>query len=315
MALTLGLVLSSILVGLVLVMEQFVKLSGQSRDGKIALRAAQSGVEDGLLRLSFARAKGLEDELFSGGLIGPVVISDENRPPQASYTLEFKMDSLASGDPGVVTTTDPEPKDLHDPKKAKRTQVDDVLDFNLSYLTKNLGLTRIEIYYSDPYYEHEVSFAEKPLVNYFTAFNYRLLNRSESGEEQLVAEETNTDPSRRFLQVKNLDKCLLVNSECHLRIKSQVALRYDFSFDKRRIVSGGWGANRKGKRVYVAIGAWAPGDVPILPSSDPGAISIISVGYAGEAQRKLEARIDAATGRYLGLFDYGVYCGDKCEGL
>jgi hypothetical protein len=55
----------------------------------------------------------------------------------------------------------------------------------------------------------------------------------------------------------------------------------------------------------------------LLPESEysPGTLIISSVGRAGQATRKIQAKIDLSSGKYLGLFDYGVFCGSSCGGL
>jgi len=311
-ALVLGLIIMVIVIGIAAAIAVRSKLSAQARDGKIAYRAALSGIDDGLMRYKYAKAAGFETQLFKATL-GNFLISVDPRLPQASYDLSFKINP-----PNVGSLTAANLPDDNSP----RAQMDNVIDIDLYYLQhiSLSGLGSAEIYFTNPKYPEN-----NKLDGYFTAMNYRLINDVKVGtmeNEQLVKEDTNLEVSNHTMVVYLNGACQISNSRCHLKIKPQTASLSQTSdilnSSASRRISGATGqAAISGKYVNYAIRVRdINGNYIDIPSTDtPGTIVITSIGKAGEAERKLEARIDASSGNYLGLFDYGVYCGDKCEGL
>lgn len=311
-AMILGLILMVIVISIAAALGVHMRLSGQARDGKIAYRAALSGIEDGLMRYKYARANGAENQLFK---VSPenFLIAVDPRLPQSSYDLSFKVNSPNVGDVTAANI----PSD-----SSPKAQMDNIIDLNLYYLqniSRN-GLSSVEIYFTDPKYPEN-----NQLSGNFTAMNYRLINVAKVGtseSEQLVSEDTNTNVSNHMMVVYLNGPCQISNSECHLKFKPQTASVAETSTILNSSLSGRVSGSAgeaavSGKFVNYALRVRdLNGNYINIPSTDnPGAIVITSVGRAGNAERKLEASVDASSGNYLGIFDYGVYCGDKCKGL
>lgn len=327
-AMILGIVLSGILVGIVVAMSQHIKTSGQAREGKVAYRAALSGIEDGLLRYKYAYAANKESDAFRDASTDAPTEYTVSGSPQnpsalkASYQLTIKMDSLAVGhdfatswwnsfSPNLGTSNyDSQPMPL---------LVDDTVDANLSYLLKKKGLKSIELQFSDPYQKTANTYNK--ILGYFSAVNYQLINVRQTGEAQAVTNDTNFVPSAHTLTISDFSHCTSLTNECHLKIKPQVAKPYTNPIygDAKRLL--GQGAPSAGKYIFFKIkaldgsGQLIPdnGNKPGVITNKPGVITIESIGIAGEAKHRLEAKVDSSTGKYLGLFDYGAYCGDKCS--
>jgi len=178
----------------------------------------------------------------------------------------------------------------------------------------------IRVYFSNPRSVNEQG-AEETINNSFTAMNIKLVDTSatKTAENQLIKEETNTDQKgdKSVMQIDNVDilcpSSEQVKSQCHLRIRPQLAIS-TISEKAKRIAGANGG---EGRFVYLAIDARdsaEPENKIIKNAGDrPGTILITSIGLAGQAKRKLEARVDAGSGSYLGIFDWGVYCGKACD--
>ena len=303
-AIIIGVVLTTAVTGVALLVNEHTQMSGQARDGKIAYRAALSGVEDALLRYKYARSQNEESDLF--GDLGEMYISGNSRPPKASYKLNVDISSLSFGD-----------KDnLSNEATGKTQKMDDVIDINLSPALKSaLGkkkLRRIEIYFSKPYLKNANN-SGSLVTDSFTALNWKLVDISESNvaESQLVAEETNFNKAKSKMTVNDIDTRCLISSKCHLRIRPQFG-KDVISADAGRVA--GETESPGGKYIYIALRSYDTNNKMFPVENDsPGTIKITSIGIAGQARRKIEAKIDASSGAYLGLFDYGIYCGDKCD--
>jgi len=304
-AIIIGMIVATLVIGVTLAMTQHAKLADQAREGKIAYRAALSGIEDGLLRYKYARAQGIESGVF-GIFPEEYQISNEwGRPPKATYQLAIKMASLTTS------------RDFSTPPSAQnggtKLNIDDTTDLDLTYFTSTSLITSLKIHFSAPYNENGTEIAD-----HFTALNYRLLDASKSAESQLIGEATNLDVGSSILDVQNVGGCIL-SSQCHLRIRPQSVLRSGGPSEEELLragrVVGGNESNPQGKYIYYKIEAYKDGRLIEPTDNPPGTITIEAIGSAGLAKRKLQAKLDSTTGAYLGLFDFGVYCGDKCEGL
>jgi len=304
-AIIIGTILVTLVIGVTLAMTQHAKLADQAREGKIAYRAALSGIEDGLLRYKYARAQGNQSGIF-GIIPGEFKISDEwSRPPKATYRLAIKMASLTTSS-DFSTPPDGE-------NGGVKLNIDDTADLDLTYFTSTSLITSLKIHFSAPYNESGTEIAD-----HFTALNYRLLDASKSAESQLIGEATNLNVGSSILDVQNIGGCVL-SSRCHLRIRPQSVLRSGGPSEEELLEAGrlvgGNESNPQGKYVYYKIEAYSNGQLIKPTDNPPGTITIEAIGAAGLAKRKLQVKLDSTTGAYLGLFDFGVYCGDKCEGL
>lgn len=320
-AIAMGIILSALLTGAVLMISQQTKQSGQDREGQMAYRAALSGIEDGLLRYKYARSQGKESLVFRT-LPSQVIANKTVDSPKVSYDLSVKMEALSVGnnlEDGNFNNWQEAPKQAIT-QKALRLLCDDTLDIDLSYLINNFStpLDNLTIYFSKPFYFTVTDglyhkFFDSDVV--FSAVNYQLVDLSKTGEEQLLDEKTNNIISSHAMTINGLDKCTAL-SECHLKIKPQAAqIISDAHTAAGRLsangVSGISGDNPK--YIFFKISAKHVTDI-IPPTLDkPGTIIIESVGKAGEARRKLQAKIDASTGAYVGLADFGVFCGKNCQ--
>jgi len=294
-AIVVGVVLTSAVTGVALLVNENTQMSGQSRDGKAAYRAALSGIEDGLLRYKIAKSQNLESKLFKP--LGNFEISNVSGRQKVSYDLSLKSSSITVGGEDDLSQT---------------LKMDDTLDIDLNYFINEKDLTKVFIYFKSIPYTLDGADHKNDITGSFTALNYKIVDLSKPYEEQLLREGTNQISSASSMSVTT-DGCLPDSSNCHLRIKPQFALSV-LSGDARRI--SGSTESASGKLVDYALEGRDSDDnlIPADPVQDkPGLVVIESIGIAGQARRKIEAKIDASSGTYLGIFDYGVYCGDKCN--
>ena len=313
-AIALGVVVSGLVIGASVAMGQFAKMSAQARDGKIAYRAALSGIDDGLLRYKYAKAQNKV-----GGLLGSTFSNIPLPQKDVSYTIFFKMDSISVGKVGKdspVEQLNPVIGDLKDkPENARAAKMDETIDIDLTYLTSKSSLPleerpkSIKVSFTSPF---ELG-ATTPLLDYFTAMNVKITDIAAQAEKQSVFEKTNSASSSRSITINSVDlaNCNLPSARCHLRLKPQIASSTMLLNGTQARRLSGAKENGKKKMVFYAIKAQG------LDSTDnaPGTIILTSVGSAGGAKRKVEATIDAGSGSYLGIFDYGIYCGQACEGI
>lgn len=335
-ALVIGTVLSGILVGIVLTVGQQIQSSAQARDGAIAYRAALSGVEDGLLRYKQALSQGKAAELYGDDSDNIVVDEGNENSPKISYDLSFRMDSISVGTKlgdnkaDVMNWFNNADKALE--QGAIPFLVDDVIDLDLNYFINNrdIGLTSVEVFYSLPFVKQEDgTYSRQPFYDLFPSVwrvpfsivSAKLTDLNKKGEQQLLYEETNTFETMRSINVSLVSHSCEspigeVLKDCHIQIKPQVAYP-DNPIDQAATRLSGEGINEfasSDKYIFMKIRAKDKDGRIIETTSDkPGTITIESVGYAGEAVRKLQAKIDASSGNYIGLLDFGIYCGAKCN--
>jgi hypothetical protein len=152
--------------------------------------------------------------------------------------------------------------------------------------------------------------------------SYQLINVGDiaSGGEksQLIDEATNTSTASSTVAVSKIGDCMISGTSCNLRVKPLAVSVNSFTgaTGERRLNGVTDSAFAKGKKIAYAIEARDSQDGLLEEATtSPGTLIISSVGVAGQATRKIEAKIDLSSGKYLGLFDYGVYCGKECEGL
>jgi len=316
-ALALGVVVSGLVIGASVAMSQFSKMSAQSRDGKLAYRAALSGIDDGLLRYKYAKADNTAQDLF--GDLGKTLIPNSGGT-EMSYRLGFKTDSLSVGEIASITSG-ASTQLLLDPTKARTANIDDTIDIDLTYFTSKAKdpselLTDLKIYFTPPY-SNTVPLPTSLADDYFTAINARLIDTSSTfpGESQLIWENTNTDPSQNMIEIGDFVKCQMTNVTCHLRLRPQIASRNLLPNSQKAGRIAGAPASDQSRLIFYAIEATT--NKKLEPTQNaPGTLIISSVGSAGGAKRKIEAKIDVSSnGSYLGLFDYGIYCGSECSGL
>lgn len=297
-AIIIGMVLMTSSVGVAVLTTQHTRLAGQARDGKIAYRAALSGVDDGLLRYKYAKAASKMPDFWS--IKETKYVTDRNglRPPEASYELSVSASSLSVGSESSLS---------------QKMNIDDTTDIDLTpYLSPiGPGLTKLQIYFSKPYLSGVTQSG-------FTALNVRLVDVLKTAESQLVEEHTNTNSANPPMDISKINLCIS-SSQCHIKIRSQIAKGVIDPTEANRIRGEGTpvpGATAtSGKYINYAIVAYNGGRKisPYGTADKPGTIIISSVGVAGQARHKIEAKIDASSGAYLGLFDYGIYCGAKCD--
>lgn len=326
-ALIVGIVLSGILVGVVLTLGQYSKSSGQAREGKIAYRAALSGIEDGLLRFKYALAQNDIKSLY-GTQKDLEILKDDPNSVDILYDLTFKMDSISVGtglggaNVDVQSWKDNSQKAIA--QKAWPVLSDEMVDIDLTYLLNNdPKLGSIDIFYSNPFVKDEDGdYSQLPFQGIspkpMSAVSVKLMDIANKGEEQMVFEKINNNRATNKIQVENLNKCngTVGGGQCHLQIKPQVAFSEN-AVDKVADRLSGEGINAiagANKYIFFKIRARDINGHLIKPTDDvPGTLTIESVGKAGEAVRKIQAKIDASSGKYIGLLDFGIYCGNKCN--
>jgi hypothetical protein len=226
------------------------------------------------------------------------------------------MDSLTIGNDFASwwNSFNPNPGTSNYDSQPKPFLVDDTVDINLDYLIKKKNLQSIELQFSSPYRKSGSANTYNSIPGYFSAVNYQLVDVRQTGEAQVIENYTNTDSSRHNIAINDLSYCGSSTNECHLKIKPQVAKNYAASAYTSAGRLLGQGTQSAGKYIFFKIKALDSGNQLIPDNGNkPGVITIESIGIAGEAKHRLEARVDASTGKYLGLFDYGAYCGDKCS--
>ena len=321
-SLILGVVLSGILVGIVLYVGQQAESSAQAREGSIAYRASLSGIDDGLLRYKSASSQGKVHELFSEKQ--NVILSEgDSEMVDINYDISFKMDSLSVGDNlggnAEILSWEDDADEAVD-QGAIPLLSDNFIDIDLTYLANNGGIGSVMIFYSNPFYKNSEGDYDLIPSNPLSAVNVKLLDISKKGEQQMIFEKTNNSSALNRIQVDQVDSCTgayssgIPTKNCHLQIKPQVAFVNNPVDEASNRLTGGGLVSISEKYIFFKIRATDSSGNIIEPTGDmPGNITLESVGYAGEAVRKLQAKIDAGSGNYVGLLDFGVYCGDKCE--
>lgn len=316
-AMVIGVIVSATLFSLVAATNQYIKIAGQSRDGKIAYQAALSGIEDGLLRYRYAAAQGktnLVYRKFDHTTSGTFDKFTVDAFTSAYYNLSIRADSVSVGDISGALNWYSNATNAQS-QKALPLLSDDTLEFDLTYMVKEaaIPINQIEIQFSNPFQLNNGVYS--PLANYFSAVSYQLIDYSARGEEQIISEAINRDPSGHSVSVTGLSKCSIGSVQCRLRITPRVAntvASTNLSVSNTNRFSGSTGSSNK--YIFIKIASSVAGQPTITPQSyKPGTVVIEAIGVSGEAKRKVQAQIDSSSGKYLGLFDFGVYCGDKCE--
>lgn len=318
MALLIGIMMSGLVVGVSAVVNEHISLAGQSREGRLAYRAALSGVEEGLLAVKYARANGRLPELYGETFNRDLTNGDSDvQPTDMSYEMSVDAPFGSTfADSQSYTNLGEWPSETQK-ENLKEINADDTYDIDLTRLINEKNLREIDIYFSGPYSADEVR-----LDSNYTALNWSLLdlskNKTTGTEKQLIASYTNSTNGRKTLRVSPSDiaSCVKDHNECHLRIRPQIVSPISRTPLTRRFAGVGAGTDA-GKHVYLALKAIDKSGSLIVgeSSENNGIIVITSVGKVGQAVRKLTARIDASNGAYLGLFDFGIYCGTNCTNL
>jgi type II secretory pathway pseudopilin PulG len=315
-AIMVGILMSLIVIGASSTISEQLKNSAQSRDGRLAYRAAISGLEDGLLRVKYAKSAGKLDSAYNlADKVTTSATGGVTEVPKMNYDLTIKTTSITTNTKETFTSWSKLAKQSRpsgdSTSSLKKINVDDTLDLDLTYSIKKESLSKLTVYFSDPQISNS-------WIDGFTALDVKLVdvsgNLGATGEQQLKYEKTNTDINAYTITIDaaQISKCNPDTSQCHLRIRPQIAS----SFFAGRL-TGLLPKSSAGKYIYYGILALDTNGNVIENhgEGDPGSISIVSVGYAGHAQRKLEAVIDTSSGTYQGMFDFGVYCGTKCDNL
>lgn len=318
-ALLIGILMSGLVVGTSTVVNEHIRLAGQSREGRLAYRAALSGIEEGLLSVKYARATGTLSDLYSRTHSRDLIDNDVTvQPAEMSYKMSVDAPfSSTFEDSQSYTNLGKWPNDTQK-ENLKKINSDDTYDIDLTPLIDKRNLKEIDIYFTGPYTADEDQVSD----TYYTALNWSLLDLSKTKttgtERQLISSDTNISANRNYIRVHRsfIAQCVKNNNECHLRIRPQISLRSSRTTTTRRFFGLGDGTE-SGKHMYLALKAvdWDSKIIMGESSQDNGTISISSVGKAGQAVRKLTAKIDASSGAYIGLFDFGVYCGTNCINL
>lgn len=302
-ALSIGLILSATVFAAAAVISMRSQSLLKSIEGNVAYHAAVSGIEDGLLRYKYAASEGKAEEVF-------VDFGDKNISvdPKVQYGLKIINESV--GAPMVSSYYGSWPN--VDLSKASKLDADDTIDLNLSKIGEGGGkLSAINIYFSAPNYMDGGE--SKKVSNAFTALNYRLVNTAnQDAQMQIISEKTNTQIDAKMISVDKVNMCESLSS-CHLKIKPQVVSRsLAFNPETKKLI--GAGSDKQGKFIYYVLEAKFDGNISINDNAKVGTIRIISVGKTGRTSRKVETIIDSSTGANLGLFDFGIYCGNQCTG-
>ncbi len=325
-ALIVGIVLSGVLAGIVLTLGQYSKSSGQAREGKIAYRAALSGIEDGLMRMKYAFTQNKVYQLY-GTYSDLEILSGDPNSVDILYDLSFRMDSISRGTKLDASNVDishwRDNAHIAQQQEALPILSDETLDIDLTYLlnVSEDGLGSVEIFYSNPFVKTaEGQYTQTPFNGVspkpFSAVSVKLLNLTNHGEEQMVFEKTNNNRSSYKIQLGNLSSCEGGSGssvkQCHLQIKPQIAF-VENSVNQSANRLSGEGITGSDKYVFFKIRAKDKSGRLIAASDDiPGTLTIESIGKAGEAFRTLQAKVDTS-GKYIGLLDFGIYCGSKCN--
>ncbi len=318
MALLIGIMMSGLVVGVSAVVNEHISLAGQSREGRLAYRAALSGVEEGLLAVKYARANGKLPEIY-GEIFNRDLTNGDTDVQPADMSYEMSVDApfgSTFADTQSYTNLTEWPDETQK-DSLKKINADDTYDIDLTQLINEKNLSYIDIYFSGPY-----SADEDELDSSYTALNWSLIdlskNKTTGTEKQLIASYTNSTNGKKLLRVSPSDiaSCVKDRNECHLRIRPQIVSAIPRTPLTRRFAGVGAGTD-SGKHVYLALKAVDKSNSLIVgeSSENNGVIAITSVGKVGQAVRKLTARIDASSGAYLGLFDFGIYCGTNCTNL
>jgi len=328
-ALIVGIVLSGILVGTVLTLGQYSKSSGQAREGQAAYRAALSGVEDGLLRYKYALAVNKANELY-GTATDLTILKNDSDSPDITYDLTFKMDSISVGTKLNQSNTGvnrwKNNASIALAEEAFPALSDEVIDIDLTYLANisENGLGSVEIFYSNPFVKQDGEYSQEPFQTMsprpFAALAVKLVDLSNPGEGQIIFEKVNNNRATDNIQVEDISRCEGASSygsgtkQCHLQIKPQIAFTANASDREAGRFSGEGMGTVSDKYVFLKIRAKdETGKLIEATADNPGTLTIESTGKTGEAVRTVQAKVDASSGRYIGLLDFGIYCGSSCN--
>jgi hypothetical protein len=315
-ALLLGILMSGLVAGVSVVINEHIKLAGQSREGRLAYRSALSGIEEGLLAVKYAKASGRLTELYNKTFSRDLRLGDTSvKPDDLLYEMKIETPFSSTFEDFASYDAIGEWPDSSTKEKLKKINMDDTLDLDLTQVINDKNLKYLDIFFSGPY-----TASDDPMQTNFTALNWVLVDLSKNAtsgtERQLINSGTNNVDGRRFLRVSVSDiaTCVKNHNECHLRIRPQIAFPSSRMSITHRLLGT---TASSGKHSYIAIRAIDQSGRIIIgdSSEDNGIIAISSVGQAGQAVRKLIAKIDVSSGAYLGLFDFGIYCGTNCIGL
>jgi len=316
-ALLIGILMSGLVVGVAVVVSEHINLTSQSREGRLAYRSALSGIEEGLLAVKYGKAEGSLSDLYQKTFSRDLAAGESGVVPEMTYemSIDAPISSTFADDASYQKFT--KTPDTSIKPKLKKINIDDTLDLDLTPLVQK-DLNRITLYFSAPYKSSGVQ-----ITSLYNSFNYILLDLSQGQtggtEKQYVKGDTNASITGYMLVLDPtiISQCKQSSSKCHLRIKPQTA-RMPGGVSDSELTRRFQGTSAStGRYAYFAIKAEDTSGKIISNGSaeNNGVVTVTSVGTAGQAQRKLVAKIDISSGSYLGLFDFGVYCGTKCTGL
>lgn len=318
-AIVVGAIMSVVMVGSSLIIMQRLQISAQSRQGKLAYRAALSGIEDGLMIVKQAEANSTLSKVLGTTLSGNTILEASADQTRIYHDLQISSGAISSF-PSIYSNLSVSQLDTQLTKlggdnavsaigvsnieKFSKLNIDDTIEVNIP---PDFDPQTFGIYFSRPHYY--VAGLPTYYANYFTPLNIQIIDTSKSGEQQLAYDETVADQtiSTVYIDPSKFSACAVTGS-CKLKIRAQAA-------KKGTLLDGGGSSVVSGKFIYLAIVARdAYNNLLNFEDARPGVITVSSTGYAGQAVRKLSAEVNSTTGAYLGLFDFGIYCGDKCEG-
>lgn len=320
-ALVIGMIISIVMIGTSLLIGQRLQVTAQSRQGKLAYRAALSGIEDGLMLIKQSRAQNQLENIINKSLSGQTLIPQTSENRKIYYDLNILSGSISSF-PEIYSSLSPTALSSFlsrlgldnavssigetNIEKFSKLNADDLADIDIS---SDFDISTLDIYFSKPHYYDALMGKPKYFTGYFTPLSVKLIDASKEAEKQLVYEYTveNQTVSKVSIPVAKINLCKTAG-KCKLKIKPQTA-------KKGTKFSGKNAETKSSKYIYYALVARDSGNNLIgYDDTEPGVVTIESTGYAGQAARKLQARVDVASGAYLGIFDFGIYCGDKCVG-
>ncbi|PIT97564.1 hypothetical protein COT77_00845 [Candidatus Berkelbacteria bacterium CG10_big_fil_rev_8_21_14_0_10_41_12] len=291
-ALMIGIIISGAVATISTLISINVKSAGQIRDGKSAYYAAYSGIQEGVLMYQYAVSQNKLNALLSQNNLFTITRDiNPNDPRDPSFEAKIEINPLSIGlVPDGAMDSGPA-------QEGPKLNIDDSLDLILE--TGQYA----RFYWSDPMKKNGTG-----LADYQTIINYQMFNDSANGEQQIMQQRIITqrqidEPSQYYV---NIGPCSNGTNFCRLRITARIKPRNSSVFDYVDKFNGqGQGA---GNFIYYAIN---PGN----DNNSDYNLAITSIGKAGLAQRKLIAKFNTITGKYVSLFDYAIYCGDKCEGI
>jgi hypothetical protein len=270
-ALFAGTILTALLALSALSNQGILNKIGLENDRAVARIAAQSGVEDGLLRYKRAIENNQASTIYD-------VPEDKIDQGNASYKLAVKVSPLSVGEDFGKSDW------ITDPDRAfaqgslalgEGQQLDVDLNYFFKYQKQKEHPLRIEVKFSDLFTKDKDKL--KKLAQSESKISYELINLADGNN--ISSDEFLSGDSHSF-SINNLSSCENENTACLLRIKS----------------SGG-GITFLKMQSRSAAGKIKP------TGEKPGTIIIESTGFYKRSRVILQAKYDSLQGKYLGMYN------------